>query len=182
MLGAHLLLAFDQDDDIDRQRPGDDLVGAARLQEGHDLAFVVAGAAGDDVLGAASGGGDARFERRRHPLCQRIDRLNVVMAVEQRSAPRAREVPGEHDRMAPGRAQIGFEAEIGEVGGDPLRGAAAIGGVRGIRRNRGDPQQREQTFQAAVEIGVDNAENAVQIRHPNPPGASPQAFAPNPTR
>ncbi len=62
---AALLLAFEQHRDRDRQLAGDLLPGARRLEEGHQLAFVVLGAARDDDLAVALLGGDARLERRR---------------------------------------------------------------------------------------------------------------------
>ena len=49
-----------------------------RLDLDVDLALVVAGAAGIDVVAA-----NFRLERRRLPFVQRIGRLHVVMAVEQ---------------------------------------------------------------------------------------------------
>ena len=67
----------------ERQLAGHRLEGAAGLDEGHHLAFVVAGAARDDDLAAVGQRRDARRERRRVPQIERIDRLHVVVAVEQ---------------------------------------------------------------------------------------------------
>ena len=83
MLRAALLLALDHGGDIQRQLAGDRLEGAAGLDEGHGLAFVVAGPARDDDLAPAGKRLDARLERRRLPQIERIDRLHVVMAVKQ---------------------------------------------------------------------------------------------------
>ena len=73
----------------ERQLAGHRLPGAAGLHEGHQLAFVVAGPARDDRLASVRQGGDARLEGRRLPQIERIDRLHVVMAVEQHAAARA---------------------------------------------------------------------------------------------
>ena len=83
MLRAALLLALDHHGDVERQLAGDRLEGAAGLDEGHGLAFVVAGAARDDDFAPAVERFDARLERRRLPQIERVDRLHVVMAVEQ---------------------------------------------------------------------------------------------------
>ena len=61
---------------------GDRLPGPAGLDEGHQLSLVVGGAAGDDPLRAVDRF-DARLERRRLPLGQRVDRLDVVVTVEE---------------------------------------------------------------------------------------------------
>ena len=59
---AGLLLALEQHGDVARQAAMG-AEGAAGLEEGHQLAFVVAGAAGDDAR-AARPVGEARLERR----------------------------------------------------------------------------------------------------------------------
>ena len=64
---AAFLLAFDHHRDVERQLAGNRLEGAASLDEGHGLAFVVAGAARDDDLAAAVERLDARLERRGLP-------------------------------------------------------------------------------------------------------------------
>ena len=80
---AALLLALDHHRNVERQLAGHRLEGAASLDEGHGLAFVVASAARDDDFAAAVERLDARLERRRLPQIERIDRLHVIMAVEQ---------------------------------------------------------------------------------------------------
>ena len=114
MRRAAFLLALDQHGDRERQLAGDRLEGAQRLDEGHHLAFVVAGAARDDDLAAVGRRGDARLKRRRLPQRQRIDRLHVVVAVEQhmrRLAVAGAIRLGDHRRMPAGRAQRRVEAE-----------------------------------------------------------------------
>ena len=137
MLRAALLLALDHHGDIQRQRAGDRPESAAGLDESHGLAFVVAGAAGDDDLAATIEGLDPRLEWRRPPQVERVDRLHVIMAVEQH--PRRVAVGcavaafTDDDRVAPGRPHAGLEAEPAQIGRDIFgRGAA----VRRIRPGR----------------------------------------------
>ncbi len=109
---SRLLLAFEQHGDMTR-RPAELLEGAAGLEKGHELAFVVAGAAGDDLFALRSSL-EFRLERRIAPEVQRVDRLDVIMAVEQnmrRLAARCLDVADDH-RPACGRALGRLESEI----------------------------------------------------------------------
>ena len=63
--------------------PVTDFQAPAGLDEGHQLALVVLGAARDDDLAPVGMVGDHRLERRTIPEIERIDRLHIVMAVEQ---------------------------------------------------------------------------------------------------
>ena len=111
VLGAVLLRALDQEGDADRQRAGDGLPGPAGLEEGHHLAFVVAGAARDDDLAAVRQRGEPRLEGRRLPQVERIDRLDVVMAVEQHMRLARLGAWPEHDGVPGGRPQPRVETE-----------------------------------------------------------------------
>ena len=106
---AGLFLALDQHADIDRKLAMRLDPGSRRLDEGHQLAFVVGGAARDDDLAIARILDQARIERRRGPFIQRIRRLHVVMAVKQHMRARAlggRRAPmRDHHRLA----QSGFD-------------------------------------------------------------------------
>ncbi len=164
---AALLLALDHHGDVERQLAGHRLEGAAGLDEGHGLAFVVAGAARDDDLAAAVERLDARLERRRLPQIERIDRLHVVMAVEQharRLAVAHAPLPrfADHHRMALRSAARWSRSRGCAVGGDMLGGGAAVRRVGRIGRDRLDAQQREQPLEAGVEIAVDAVENRGQ--------------------
>ena len=78
VLAAGLLLAFEQELHVDRQFAGGLQQAFDGLDLDVDLALVVAGAAGVDVVAA-----DLGLEGRRVPLVQRIGRLHVVVAVEE---------------------------------------------------------------------------------------------------
>jgi hypothetical protein len=164
ILGADLLLTFDQEGDVDRQRAGHFLPGATGLDEGHDLALVVLGAARDDDLAAVGVVGDDRLERRTVPEIERIDRLHVVMAVENHMRPSACPGLADDGGMAGGRAHFSGDTEARDVLGEMLGRGLAVGGKSRIRRDRLDPQQREQTLQAVVEILVDVIEHRLKLR------------------
>ena len=82
---AGLLLALDQqlDGDGGGVAAGGGEVGAQAEQVEGDVALVVDGAAGVQLgaVGALDAGG---LERRVHPQLGRVDRLHVVVAVDQR--------------------------------------------------------------------------------------------------
>jgi hypothetical protein len=80
---AGLLFTLEQDGHVDRQTVMNGKPGAAGLDEGHPLALVVRGAAGDDGFPGTRVLGKTRREGRRGPLLQRIRRLHVVVAVKQ---------------------------------------------------------------------------------------------------
>src|SRR5260370_19645673 len=102
MIRPAFLLALAHERDRQRQTAGHRFEGATGLDEGHQLPFVVARAAGDDGLAARSEILDARLERRGLPQIERIDRLHVVMAIEQRSRARSVAALADHDRLTGG--------------------------------------------------------------------------------
>ena len=134
-----LLFAFDHHGNVERELAGDRLEGAASLDKGHGLAFVVASAAGDDDFSSAVEGLDARLERRRLPQIERIDRLHIVMAVEQHArrlavsliigfavaALTSRRL-ADDDRMSFRRTHARFQAEAAQIRRDVFRRSAAV--------------------------------------------------------
>ena len=165
ILRADFFFAFDQDRDIDRQRSRHLLPGAAGLDEGHQLSLVVLGAARNDDLAAIGVIGDDRLERRTVPEVQRIDRLHIVMPVKQNMRPVARvAIRFRNDRGMPcRRPHLGLEAKRRDVPGKMIGGRLAVVGKGRIGRDRLDPQQRKQPFEAVVEIGVDMIEDRLQF-------------------
>jgi hypothetical protein len=105
--------------------------------------------------------GDHGFERRPMPEIERIDRLHIVMTVEQhvRSAILAAVGFGNDGGMARGRPDLGGKAECRDVLGEMIGGFLAVGGKGRLGGDRLDPQKREQPLQAVVEIGIDAVEN-----------------------
>ena len=107
------------------------------------------------------------FERRAVPEIQRIDRLHIIVPVEQHMRPRfsvSLAIAFRNDRgMALGWPHLGFEAEAGDVLGQMIGGRLAILREGGIGRDRLDAEQRKQPLQAVVEIGIDAIENLLHL-------------------
>ena len=164
---AGFFLAFEQDGDAARQRPGCRLPGPAGLDESHQLALVVGGAAAGDRLAARGNFLDCRLEWRINPEIERIDRLHVVMAVKQimRGIRRGAGMMGNDHGMAGGVAQAGVEAERCEFIDKPLTGAAALGRIGRVGRDRLDAQKTEQALEAVIEIGVGGGKGGGQVCH-----------------
>ena len=124
-LAATLLLALDQEAEVERRAAGGERV-FGRLQRGEVLALVVAGAPGEHRAVT-----DRRLEGRRDPFLERVGRLHVVVAVDrqQRLAGCAQPV-GSHRRMAVAvLVERGVHAHRAEALDQPLGVAPAVGGV-----------------------------------------------------
>ena len=78
-LAANFLLTFDDKGQVAAQRRVRFQVRLDGFEVGEVLAFVIAGAAGEERAAF-----DARLERRRFPKLERFGGLNVVMAVNQK--------------------------------------------------------------------------------------------------
>ena len=117
VIGATLLFALDHRSDRQRQGSRDLAVGAARLDKGHHLALVVTGSTRDDHLAAVRSRDEARCKRRCLPQFERIDRLNVIVAVEQKARLAAAGTAGlaHHDRISIRRSDAGLETNTGEI-------------------------------------------------------------------
>ena len=114
VVGAAFLLALDHHGDGQRQLAGHRLEGAAGLDEGHHLAFVVAGAARDDDLAAVGQRRDARRRTAASPR-DRADRPAARRSgrrTGRAGSCRSRAVAlADHDRMTFGLTHAGFEAD-----------------------------------------------------------------------
>ncbi len=155
---AAFLLALDHHGDGERQLAGDGLERTARLDEGHHLAFVVAGPARHDDLAAVGQRRDARRKWRRFPKVEWIDRLHVVMAVEEDARGLAvglRTALAHHDRMPSGGPDAGLKTNAGQILGHVFGGRLTLVFVGRIGRDRLDAQEFEQPLEALIEIGVD---------------------------
>jgi hypothetical protein len=131
--------------------------GAHRLDEGHELALVVGGAAAADHL-ALGRLLDRGLEGRAVPQLERVDGLDVVMAIKQ-EVRAAFATVRHHHRVAGRRALRGVEANGFQILHQPRGGGVAIGLVGGIGRDRRDAQQRHQAVEGGIEIGVDPVKN-----------------------
>src|ERR1043166_3219748 len=75
---AHFFLAFGEDDDVDGKLARGLEVRLDRLQMEEQLAFVVDGAAGEDLVVA-----DRGLEGRRLPELERLGGLHVVVPIDE---------------------------------------------------------------------------------------------------
>ncbi len=179
---ADLLLALQQHGDARRDRaflpPG-----VQRLQERHQLAFVVHRPARDDAP-AARPVHQLRLEWRAVPQREGIGRLHVVMAVEQDMRAGIARRPGmmaQHHRMPVGGPHGGLEPQAGQRLPAPLGCGGDVGGVVGLRADAGNAQQVEQPPQRARQPRVHRLQHGWQLirrRH----GMSPAAGGPRPLR
>ena len=157
LAGAALFFAFDEGDDVERQRAAGVVPGAERFEEAGDLPFVVDGAAGEDFVfadgGLKCGGG---------PEVDGVGGLDVVVAVEQDGGcvgdvGRA----GEDDGVGVGLDQVGGEAGFGEAVGGPPGGGGAIAGVGGVGADRGDGEPLDGAVDGVVAIGSQYFEDII---------------------
>ena len=151
---AAFLFALDQHRDVDRQSARDGLPGAERLEEGHELAFVVFRTPRDDHLAVAGIVREARLEGRRRPKLERVGGLHVIMAVEEdvgQLGIGGLAVVRDDHRMAGRRNDFGLrEADVRKGRGAPVGGLAAMVLIGRIGRDAFDPQEIEQPREAGV--------------------------------
>ena len=104
------------------------------------------------------------------PEVQRIDRLHVVMAIEQnvrRLAAHGLDAPDNH-RAASSRMFGRLEANVAELLDQPVRGPLAIGEMHVNGGDRGDREKSEQTLERRRLTGVNSGKNIVDRGHPKP--------------
>jgi len=163
-----LLLAFDQELEGDRRRGAGVGVQPARGGAGprgqgveEHLALVVGGPAPQQLAAALRG-----LERRRLPLVERLDRLHVVVPVDEHGGRRrVRGRPVREHRGKPGAVRSGFpdlrhrEAALAQVPRQPFRAAADIGAVRRVGRDRRYGQPLPERVEEAGRVLVDVTAN-----------------------
>ena len=147
-------------------RTAERLERPAGLEKGHQLAFVVGGAASHDLL-AVGPGFELRFERRTAPKVQRVDRLHVIVAIKQNvgGVPAVRVHMADDHRPPLRRMLGGLESEAAKFTDKPVRRPLAIRKMGGHGRDGGDRQQREQPLERRPLLGVDRGENSVCRGH-----------------
>ncbi len=87
--------------------------------------------------------GHHRFERRPVPEIERIDRLHVIVSVEQHARTGVAVALGDDRRMAGGRPHVGGKPERSDVFRQMVGGLLAIAGEGGIGRDRFNAKQGE---------------------------------------
>src|SRR3984957_5850778 len=97
------------------------------------------------------------------PEIERIDRLNIVVTVEQYMRPPVIFSPavdsGDDRRVTGRRPDVGGETECCDIPGPLIGGPPAVSGKGRIGRDRLDPQQGKQPLEAVIEIGIDAIED-----------------------
>ena len=135
-------------------------VSLDRLDVHEDLALVVGRAARVNLAVA-----HRRLERRRRPEIQRVDRLHVVVAVEEdrRLAWRVEPVAVDH-RMARRVDQLHvLHAGAGERVSGPLRGAPHVRGMLGKRADARDREILLQFINVSIAVDVDEVDDVVHV-------------------
>jgi len=129
------------------------------------LALVVGGAAPGDHLRAVGARDQCRLERRSFPKIERIDRLHIIVPVEQnlrRLALNGTCPVRDHHRMARRRADRSLEPDRRQVGRRPVGCARHLFCISRISRDRRDAHKVEQASKALVEVGIDTGERGSQ--------------------
>ena len=168
---ADFLLALDEELDVHRQAARLLHVRLDRLDVHEHLALVVGGAARVDLAVA-----HRRLERRAGPQIHRIDRLHVVVAVEQnRRLARGVQPLAVDNRVARRSMSRTFCMPTAQRIGGPLRGAADVGGVLGKRADARNREVLLQLLDVAITVDVDEIDDLIHgpmICHASPPRAA----------
>jgi hypothetical protein len=151
--GADFLLAFDDELDVD----GQSAVALEETAHSFDLiehlALVVDGPS-RPALAVDDGG----LERWRRPLVERVDGLDVMVAVDEggRGAGAGVQVVAVDGRGTGGLEELDvLEAGVAHQLGGELCRLPHVGGVVGLGRDRRDAQPFEQGLDDALGFGVD---------------------------
>ena len=159
---AGFLFAFQKDGHRHRQLARDGFPGPARLDKGHQLALVIGRAPRVQFARAIGKRDEGGIERVRGPQFQRVDRLDVVVTIEQDRGAGAFAVMAQHDRMAPGVADRGIKADRLEVGHMPFGAGAGFSSEGRVGGDGFQPDCLEQAVQHVVKIGVDMGKDFVE--------------------
>ena len=161
-VAAGFLLALDQELDVDRQPAA---LGKRRrhsLDVGVGLPLVVGGAARHQLVAL-----DRRLEGRMPPELDRVDRLHVVVAVEQHGGLAGGAQPFAIDQRMP----RGLDALGGQAGGPQLvehelAGPPDVARVVRVGRDRGDAQEVLELLEIDLLLGFHPGQHVTRVvRH-----------------
>ena len=155
---ADFLFAFQDDPEVHRQPAVLLQVRFDGLEVHEDLALVVGGPARVDLAIA-----HRRFEGRRLPEIQRIDRLHVVVTVEEDGRRSLGAEPVAVDHRIPGRLDQPdvLHADPPHLVGGPLGTAAHICLVLRQRADAGDGEVGLELLDVPVAVGVDEINDVI---------------------
>ena len=154
-----LLLPFDQELDVDRQAPPLGQHRRHRLEVGVGLPLVVRGAARHQLVPLHRG-----LERRMAPELDGIDRLHVVMPVEEDRglARRAQPLPV-HQRMAGGVDPFRLKPRRAHLVQQEVARAQHLVLVLRIGRDRGDADVVLQLLEVSLLLRIDAGEHVPRV-------------------
>ena len=146
---ADLLLALEDDADVDWQRPGLPEVCLERLDVHEQLPLVVGGAARVDPPVA-----DRRLEGGGRPQLHGVGRLDVVVPVDEDRGPPGRTEPlAAHDRVPLRRVNLGRRAAgLAEPRLQPRSRPGDVVPPVGVRAHGGNPKELRQLVQVALTV------------------------------
>ncbi len=166
MRAPAFLFALEDVLDVDRQAVARREQCRCCTDVGVDLALVVGGAAADQPMAV-----DHRLERVGAPLCERVDRLDVVVTVDEdgRSAIGVQPIAVDH-RMAAGLADLDvLDTGSTHLVREPLGGPTDVRGVLRQRRDAGDAEERLEAFEALLttrfEVRVEDLVGGGRVGH-----------------
>src|SRR5207249_7550973 len=125
-----LLLAFDQEPDLDGERAHRLLVRLGGLHADEELSLVIRYTASEELVVA-----DGRLVRRRRPEIERRGRLDVVVLDADEGALAAAHLADDERRDAVLLDQLDLRPGLAEPVGGPLRAALQLGELRGLARD-----------------------------------------------
>ncbi len=156
---AAFFLTFKEQRQLAGQGSCDLLISPKRFDKGHQLPFVIRSPSRAD-LRALRTFGDMRVERIVVPEVKRINRLHVIVAVEQHV--RAITIVMRHNhRMARRVAHARIEPDGSEIRTQPFRRLAAFVLVGAVGGNALHPQKFKQSRLRGVAISVEMGKNGV---------------------
>src|SRR5579862_1873216 len=132
---SHFLLSLDDKGQVTRQVGARFEISLGCFQVREILAFVVAGATGKQRASF-----NARFERRRVPKLERLRRLHIVMAVNQKMWPPLFAATGsfcQHNGMPAGWAKLRLESDLLAMFHQPIPARLHVGTMLRLSRNTG---------------------------------------------
>ncbi len=161
------LFTFEENGDADRQRTADLLIDPARLDEGHQLPLVIRRSTARNHLSTLTDIFQLGIEGIVLPQIDRIDRLDVVVAVKQHM----RRVGGcaimmrDHHGVTGGITDRRVETDARQIAHQPLGGLAAFRLIGWIGGDGLDADEFKKSLKAGGKIVVNRRENGGNICH-----------------
>ncbi len=139
-------------------------VGTACFDKGHELPLVIGCSATGQDLATIANVLDCRLKWIVVPEIEWINRLHIIMAVEQHMCriSSGTVMMGNNHRVPRRVAHTGIKANGFQVFDQPFGGLPAVGLVSRVSRDRLDPQKIKEVIDALIEIGVEIIEDFIE--------------------